>query len=75
MCSYSENIHTMYIIYLKCISLPPAGEEAAVPVLHQREGEGVADGVTDSLHQSDRGAAWQRVPAGGAEERCCESSS
>lgn len=43
----------------------PSGEEAAVSVLHQREGEGVADGVSDSLHQSD----WRPAGEGGASGR------
>lgn len=38
------------------------GEEAAVFVIHQCEGEGMDHGVSDSLHQSD----WRPTREGGA---------
>lgn len=41
-------------------------------VLHQYQGEGVAYGVSDSLHQSDWGPTGQRGPTGGAKEWSCE---
>lgn len=50
-----------------------AGETAAVPVLHQCEGEGVADGVSDPLHQGYRRPARERGASGGPEERRCKS--
>lgn len=41
-------------------------------VLHQCPGKGMGDGVSNSLHQSDRWPARPRGPAGGVKERSRE---
>lgn len=49
-----------------------AGKEAPVHVLHQRQGKRMGDGVSNSLHQSNRWSARQRGSACGFKEWSCE---